>query len=277
MHLSFHDITTSLVSPDSAQSDIISNRGKYLMKYSIGMPLVPILGIADTSSDLIWLQCKPYTKCSIQTAPPFYPEMSTTYKSISCTSSKITCYGHSHSGINNKPSMPLLETIIGCGHDNVGNFDNKGSDIVGIRSGAVSLVSQLSSSIGGKDKKLSKLNHFEGVYIYSGRRTMSTPLVPKILDTFYFLTLDGNIVIESGTTLTMLPKEFYSKFESAVAEEINLERGDDPSDVLTYFTGADVKLNPATTFVQINEELVIFGYDLVEKTVSFKPTDCINL
>ena len=46
---------------------------------------------------------------------------------------------------------------------------------------------------------------------------------------------EGNIIIESGTTLTMLPTEFYSMFESAVAEEINLERGNDPSHVLSLF------------------------------------------
>ena len=37
------------------------------------------------------------------------------------------------------------------------------------------------------------------------------------------------------TTLTLLPTEFYSKFKSAVAEEINLERGDDLSHVLSLF------------------------------------------
>ena len=33
----------------------------------------------------------------------------------------------------------------------------------------------------------------------------------------------------------MLPTEFYSKFESAVAKEINLECGDDPSHILSLF------------------------------------------
>ena len=96
-------------------------------------------------------------------------------------------------------SHPMPLSLIWCGHDNVGNFDDKGSDIVGIGGGVVSLVSQLSSSIGGKfsyclvpltsrDKNSSKLN-FGSDAVVSGPGTVSTPLVPKILDTFYFLTL----------------------------------------------------------------------------------------
>ncbi|KAK7843727.1 aspartic proteinase cdr1 [Quercus suber] len=124
--------------------------------------------------------------------------MSTTYKSFSCTSSqceflaKISCsndgtscqystsYGDGSSfskgdlsidtlTLGSTTSHPMPLPIIWCGHDNVGNFDYKGSDIVGIGGGAVSLVSQLSSSIGGKfsyclvpltsgDKNTSKLN-----------------------------------------------------------------------------------------------------------------------
>ena len=105
--------------------------------------------------------------------------------------------------------MSFPETIIGRGHDNVGNFDDKGSSIVGIGGGAVSLVSQLSSSIGGKfsyclvpltsrDKNSSKLN-FGSDAVVSGPGTMSTPLVPKILDTFHFLTLDVTPQTQKGS------------------------------------------------------------------------------
>ncbi|KAM3685450.1 hypothetical protein ACJW31_11G118500 [Castanea mollissima] len=372
-----HFKPSSSVSPNLAQTDIISNSGEYLMKYSVGTPPVAILGVADTGSDLIWLQCKPCTECYKQAAPIFDPEMSTTYKSISCTSSqceslrKTSCsndgtscqysvsYGDKSfsngdlavdtftlgSTTSDRP-VSLPETIIGCGHDNNGHFDAKGSGIVGLGGGTVSLVSQLSSSISGKfsyclvpltsrDEKSSKLK-FGSEAVVSGPGTVSTPLIPNSPDTFYFLTLEamsvgskrlelsgssgsggleGNIIIDSGTTVTTLPTEFYSEFESAVAEEIDLERGDDPSQFLSlcykptsdsieipsitaHFTGADVKLNPDTTFIQINEELLclafranqeitifgnlaqsnlLVGYDLVKKTVSFKPTDCTKL
>nr|POE91556.1 aspartic proteinase cdr1 [Quercus suber] len=105
--------------------------------------------------------------------------------------------------------MPFPETIIGRGHDNVGNFDDKGSGIVGFGGGAVSLVSQLSSSIGGKfsyclvpltsrDKNSSKLN-FGSDTVVSGPGTVSTPLVPKISDTFHFLTLNVTPQTQKGS------------------------------------------------------------------------------
>ena len=50
-----HFKPSSSVSPNLAQTDIISNSGEYLMKYSVGTPPVAILGVADTGSDLIWL------------------------------------------------------------------------------------------------------------------------------------------------------------------------------------------------------------------------------
>ena len=119
--------------------------------------------------------------------------------------------------------------------------------------------------------------------------------------------------MSSGSTLTSFPTEFYSKFESAVAEKINFERIDDPSHQLSlcynnsdhmyfpiitaHFSGADVKLNPVSTFVPVTYGIVclafaaseqsifgylaqsnlLVGYDLVEKTVSFKPMDCTKL
>ena len=54
---------TSSLSTNAAQSDISSNGGEYLLKYFVGTPPIEILGFADTSTDLIWLQCEP---CSIR-------------------------------------------------------------------------------------------------------------------------------------------------------------------------------------------------------------------
>ena len=43
-----HFKTTSSLSTNAAQADIISNRGEYLLKYSVGTPPIQILGIANT-------------------------------------------------------------------------------------------------------------------------------------------------------------------------------------------------------------------------------------
>jgi len=188
-------------------------------------------------------------------------------------------------------------------------------------------------------KNSSKLR-FGSDAVVSGSGAVSTPLITKRPETFYFLTLEamsvgnkrlelrdsssfgdgpfpeGNIIIDSGTTLTLLPADFYSKFESAVAERIDLERVVDGDQFLrlcyksasddigvpiitAHFAGpADVKLNPANTFVRVTEEVMclafipseslfifgnlvqmnfLVGYDTVAKTVSFKPMDCTQL
>ena len=368
----------SPVSTNSFQTDVISNSGEFLIKYSVGTPPVPMLSIVDTGSDLIWIQCTPCTKCYNQTAPLFDPKKSETYKKVSCSSSQCkslertkcsndgkNCqysmsYGDSSYtngelamdtltlGSTTSQSVPFPKTIIGCGHDNHGSFGKEGSGIVGLGGGAVSLVSQLHSSIGGKfshcliplnskGKNSSKLN-FGSNAVVSGSGVVSTPIVQNSQNpvTYYFLTLEamsvgrkrlelsdsstfedlkGNIIIDSGTTVTILPEYFYSKFELAVEEAINLKRSDDPSLILSlcyktskddigapritaHFTGADVMLSPKTTFIRLSEKFLclafgagdtlsifgnlaqsnlLVGYDLVKKTVSFKPTDCTKL
>ncbi|KAG7990604.1 hypothetical protein I3843_02G033300 [Carya illinoinensis] len=366
--------TRSSTSPQSVESEIISDKGEYLMKYSVGTPPVAVLGIADTGSDLIWLQCKPCTDCYEQAFPLFDPGKSNTFKTIACNSrecdslgemghcsSSSTCLysmsygdqsftngdlafdtltlGSSSSSASGSQPASFSNIVIGCGHNNGGTFSVDGSGIIGLGGGMVSLVSQLGSSADGKfsyclvplgSTRSSRMS-FGSDAIVSGPEVVSTPLVTKNPDNFYVLTLEamsvgnkrlelgnsspfieGNIIIDSGTTLTLLPVDFYKEFESAVAEEIDAERTPDPEDVLSlcyksasdnigapiitaHFRGADVQLNQLNTFVRLGEELLclafrpderlsifgnlaqmsfLVGYDLKENTVSFMPADC---
>ena len=230
---------------------------------------------------------------------------------------------------------------MGCGRYNAIGIEEKNSGIVGLGRGPMSLITQLSPSTGGKfsyclvpglSTASSKLN-FGNAAVVSGRGTVSTPLFSKNGLVFYFLTLEafsvgrnriefgspgsggkGNIIIDSGTTLTVLPNGVYSKLESAVAKTVKLQRVRDPNQVLglcykvtpdkldasvpvitAHFRGADVTLNAINTFVQVADDVVCFafqptetgavfgnlaqqnllvGYDLQKNTVSFKHTDC---
>ena len=166
----------------------------------------------------------------------------------------------------------------------------------------------------------------------SGNGVVSTPLVAKDPSTYYYVTLEGisvgnkrfayeasskavdsnegNMIIDSGTTLTFLPQEFHNDLISAVEKAIDAERVSDPKDglgvcfrskddidvpITVHFTGADVKLKPINTFARMDDDLVcftmipsdglaIFGniaqinflvcYDLKAKKVSFLPADC---
>ncbi|KAF5451761.1 hypothetical protein F2P56_026837 [Juglans regia] len=378
----FKPSTRSSISPKSVESEIIPDKGEYLMKYSVGTPPVPVLGIADTGSDLIWLQCKPCTDCYKQAFPLFDPGKSTTFKKVacnsrecdslglisSCSSASSSCvysmsygdlsfsYGDlafdtltlgssSSSSASGSQPASFRNIVVGCGHHNGGVFGGDGSGIIGLGGGMVSLVSQLGSSVDGKfsyclvplDSNRSSRMSFGSDAIVSGPEVVSTPLVSKNPDTYYFLTLEaisvgnkrlelgysspfgntieGNIIIDSGTTLTILPAGFYTKFESEVAEQIEAERTPDPRYVLSlcyksasdnigapiitaHFRDADVQLNQLNTFVRIGKELLclafrpdesvsifgslaqtnfLVGYDLKEKTVSFMPTDCSRM
>ncbi|KAK8558807.1 hypothetical protein V6N13_098441 [Hibiscus sabdariffa] len=352
----------------SAEAELIVDSGEYLMNISLGTPGFDVVAIADTGSDLIWTQCKSCSQCFKQDAPLFDPSKSSTYRKISCgasqcagvggnscTSDGICQYSTSYGdgsftngeiasdtltlGSTTGRPVVLPKTVMGCGLNNGGIFSEKTSGIIGLGVGETSLISQLGTSIAGKFSycllpisetgNSSKMN-FGTNAVVSGRGVVSTPLVKKSPNTFYFLTLEaitvgtkrikftgssfgsgqGNIIIDSGTTLTLLPSDFYSQLESAVDELINAtkvegsqglslcyEAPDDIQvpDVTVHFTDADVKLKPLNTFVRISETTICFtfsandnfaiygnlsqmnflvGYDTEKQTVSFKPTDC---
>ncbi|KAK7860466.1 aspartic proteinase cdr1 [Quercus suber] len=338
---------TSSLSTNAAQSDISSNGGEYLLKYSVGTPPVEILGFADTSTDLIWLQCEPCSICYNQTAPIFYPKKSSTYKKASCSSAQCQSLPHSSSSGGNNSScqysmdyydgsssdgdlavdtltlgsttsrpVPLPKTIIGCGYDNERFTNANGSGVIGLGRGAISLASQPGSSIGGKfsyclipftshGNTTSKLN-FGSNAVVAGSGAVSTPLILG-QDSYYYITLEaisvgrkridltnasesgnlekGNIIINSGITVTSLPEQLYP-------DDFRI-----PS-ITAHFTGADVELSSNTTFISVNEEVVclafvpaddlqpatffgnlaqsnlLVGIDVLNETVSFKPTDC---
>lgn len=238
------------------------------------------------------------------------------------------------------------KVAFGCGHENGGTFSQTGSGIVGLGGGSISIINQLQSSIGGKfsyclallnSNATSKISFGSSAAVI-GSNVVSTPLARKYPATFYYLTLEGvsvgterldytatstkavalaggegNIIIDSGTTLTFVPSEFYDRVESALESAVIGNRVSDPqgmfkmcyemgSDggissppIIAHFKGADVVLPQESIFVEVeqgiacltlvpSQNLAIFGnlhqmnyhigYDLVKKEVSFQPKDC---
>ncbi|GKV13489.1 hypothetical protein SLEP1_g24491 [Rubroshorea leprosula] len=273
--------------------------GEYIMNISIGTPSVEIVAIADTGSDLIWTQCKPCSQCIRSNAPLFDPDASSTYKPLSCFSflckiiepstARTSCpakpgdntclysygYGSGFSSgdlatetltLSSELGSPVIlrKTYIGCGRDDRGTFNPVESGIIGLGGGALSLVSQLGTSIAGKfsyclvpsyaKPNTSSKIHFGKNAVVSGLSVVSTPLLkkyPQARNTFYILnlqaisvddlrinftgsiietTLEGNfIIIDSGTPLTILPSAFYTKLESLVAGKIRAKQVSDPN------------------------------------------------
>lgn len=238
--------------------------------------------------------------------------------------------------------------VVGCGHTARGTFPAAASGIVGLGGGKESLLRQMGPSIGGRFSycltlepslgsgsrsapKPSKM-HFGDGAVVSGAGVVTTPITLKNTGTFYYLTLvgmsvgnqrfdmnsswvksGGNIVIDSGTTLTFLPRDLYREVEAALKRQVNLRQVADPQkqmklcyaatadadkkipEITAHFKGADVKLKSYNTFVMASKKAMclsfapaslmpiygnlaqmnfLIGYDLVKKTVSFKPTHC---
>ncbi|KZV20724.1 hypothetical protein F511_26570 [Dorcoceras hygrometricum] len=241
------------------------------------------------------------------------------------------------------------KVVFGCGHENTGTFNETGTGIVGLGGGDISIIKQLDKSIGGRfsycltflDSNVSSKISFGSDAIVTGPKVVSTPLVQKSPSTYYFLTLkaisvgekrleyisdasdydqpsadEGNIIIDSGTTLTFLPEELFYGLEAAIVKVIKDNRVDDPHGIFAlcyelpstgefdappivlHFSGGDLEVESSSTFVEVRPGVVcltfvpsndfsIFGnlhqmnfkigYDLVKNEVSFLPTDCSKL
>ncbi|CAN1233701.1 Aspartic proteinase CDR1 [Linum perenne] len=203
------------------------------------------------------------------------------------------------------------KTLIGCGHNNAGTFSANGSGIVGLGGGSASLVTQIGSSIGykfsyclvklGEDKLTSTMSFGENAVV-SG---VSTPLISDpTKPTFYFLNLEGvsvgekripfqvgsssfgssdgkgNIIIDSGTTLTILPAVLVSQLSEAVESQIvGGKKAEDPQGdlslcyvapttgtslgvprIIFHFQGADVELPSSNVFIQVSGTVTCFAF-----------------
>ncbi|CAJ1958125.1 unnamed protein product [Sphenostylis stenocarpa] len=166
------------------ESILIPDNGEYLMRFHIGTPPVERLAIADTGSDLIWVQCSPCVHCFPQNTPFFQPLQSSTFMGTTCDSQPclllpphlrhcgtsaqciyIYQYGDESftSGLLSTETLSFASqggtqtvsfpnSIFGCGLYN--NFTVFSSDkvtgLVGLGAGPLSLVSQIGDQIGHK-------------------------------------------------------------------------------------------------------------------------------
>lgn len=237
-------------------------------------------------------------------------------------------------------SVAIPNVVIGCGHNNRGTFGPHVTGIVGLGGGELSLITQMGSLTQGRfsyclGSSSSKMSFGDDADV-SGDDVETTILVARFPKTFYLLTLegisvgnyrvefdsrsssnsskgieDGNIIIDSGTTLSFLPQELYNKVTAQVRRHMKIKEVDDPKglldlcyysisvtkvpEIIFHFIGADVKLKPLNTFIKTrknnlclafaptNDDPIfgnlaqmdfLIGYDLQNKIVSFKPTGC---
>ncbi|KAI0522785.1 hypothetical protein KFK09_005170 [Dendrobium nobile] len=287
-------VSSSVLPMDDANnfySEITPNTFEYLMSFYLGTPAKKVLAIADTGSDLIWVQCDPCKECYTQSAPLFDPQSSSTYKIIPCNTDSCSLlpqsscgtssqcdyqYGYGDKsivegylstetiGFDSNGGRPIqIPTILfGCTHQSNGTFDKNDAGLVGLGGGKLSLIRQLGSTIDNKfsyclpssteTSATSQLN-FGSNAVISGSNAITTPLISGSPDTFYFLSLEhisvagktvtvgkpmqakdsaqGNIIIDSGTTLTLIDDNTLQSVESNVKSSINLPQVKDPNGV----------------------------------------------
>ncbi|CAN1270881.1 Aspartic proteinase CDR1, partial [Linum perenne] len=203
-------------------------------------------------------------------------------------------------------------TLFGCSHDNVGLFSPKSSGIIGLAEGPPSLITQLGPTIGSKfsyfmvpniapNHMATSTMHFGQNAVVSGNDFTGTSFGSP-----------GNIIIDSAVAFTIVPTDFLSELTTAFeALTVGGNKTSDPQEVLSlcymidpnlevptitmHFKGGDVKLSHVNVLIPMsdtvsclaflgNDDVSIYGnsmqqdfvvgYDLVKRTVSFKPADC---
>ncbi|XP_028752470.1 aspartic proteinase CDR1-like [Neltuma alba] len=227
-------------------------------------------------------------------------------------------------------------TVFGCGHNNNGLYNKNNAGLVGLGQGSLSLVSQM-GNVGRKfsnclppysAKTTTKLRFGEEAAI-SGNGVVSTLLFTKhgFLSSSYVPNLEGitvgqhtvqidesngNIVVDSRTTLTILPSRVYKKVKALVKQAIGADQFIVHNDIFklcyrnansiqnfpkfeVHFTGANLSLKPQNFFRPISNNVICFAmlptngtpfygnmaqidfeveHDLDQKKVSFAPVDC---
>lgn len=172
--------TLQVAEPPSYEAPVEATPGSYSMSISIGTPPQKFIAIADTGSDLVWIQCAACTECFQQSSPRFEPTNSSTYKNLGCStectalgSNEIQCtpqctysyqYGDQSNtagdfaqdtvslAIHNETTSILIPGFnFGCGLQNNGTFTDT-DGIVGLARGPVSFPSQIAPYLNNATK-----------------------------------------------------------------------------------------------------------------------------
>nr|GMC54868.1 aspartic proteinase CDR1-like [Ipomoea batatas] len=191
--------------------------------------------------------------------------------------------------------------VLGCGHQNKFKFSNvTASGVFGLGYSNVSIIKELRKEIGGKfahclspqsDSK--SYISFGADAIVEGPDTILIDLLISPVKPFhYWLTLKsmsvgdknfpvelpplesyGNIIIDSGTTVTRIPPDVFDGMKSELMKHINDTPIDDPQGlfglcysttttksvkikvpkIVAHFTGGDVELSPRGLFEEVEE------------------------
>ncbi|KAG6542948.1 hypothetical protein Mapa_015640 [Marchantia paleacea] len=232
----------SVFQPEATySSSVYSNQGSYLMSIEIGTPARSYVAIADTGSDLVWIQGVPCTQCFQQPDPYFDKADSSTYRQSGCndalcnalprkTCSTSTCeYAYAYGDQSTTQGEFGLDTVtlrtssntaqafpnfgFGVGHRNQGTFSDT-DGLVGLGQGPLSLVVQLGSQFGNifsyclVDFYSSSSVKSKLLFGSAGGTASYTPMVTNSANpTFYYVNVVG---IDVGGTPLSYPSTAFA-------------------------------------------------------------------
>ncbi|KAG5141939.1 hypothetical protein JHK82_017634 [Glycine max] len=207
----------------SVVSGLSQGSGEYFTRLGVGTPPKYLYMVLDTGSDVVWLQCKPCTKCYSQTDQIFDPSKSKSFAGIPCYSPLCrrldspgcslknnlcqyqVSYGDGSFTFGDFSTETLTfrraavpRVAIGCGHDNEGLFVGA-AGLLGLGRGGLSFPTQTGTRFNNKfsyclTDRTASAKPSSIVFGDSAvsRTARFTPLVknPK-LDTFYYVELLG--------------------------------------------------------------------------------------
>ncbi|KAG7568294.1 Aspartic peptidase domain superfamily [Arabidopsis thaliana x Arabidopsis arenosa] len=294
----------------SPYADTVFDNSVYLMKLQVGTPPFEIEAVIDTGSEITWTQCLPCVHCYEQNAPIFDPSKSSTFKEKRChdhscpyevdyfdktytkgTLATETVTIHSTSG---EPFV-MAETIIGCGRNNSWIRPSFGG-FVGLNWGPLSLITQMGGEYPGlmsycfAGNGTSKINFGTNAIVGGGGVVSTTMFVTTAKPGFYYLNLDavsvgdtrietlgtpfhaleGNIVIDSGTTLTYFPESYCNLVRQAVEHVVPAVPAADPTgnDLLCYYSNT-IEIFPVITMhFSGGADLVLDKYNMYMESYS---------
>ncbi|XP_071901220.1 protein ASPARTIC PROTEASE IN GUARD CELL 1-like [Coffea arabica] len=253
-----HDVKPDAqVQPEDLETTLTPFGGAYLAQVGVGQPVKEFLLVADTGSQINWLQCLPCDGCSSVSGSVFDPSGSSSYSLLSCASQECASLGENRNctadpcmfragylegssvvgefateTVSFGSSGSVDKVAIGCAHTNqsVG-----ASGILGLGGTPVSFPSKIqatSFSYCLVDMDSGKSSTLE----FNSAPPGDSVLVPLIFNPsgiFYYVELTGitingeqvpipasayqigqdgrgGIVVDSGTTITLLPDEVYN-------------------------------------------------------------------
>ncbi|XP_022942024.1 aspartic proteinase CDR1-like [Cucurbita moschata] len=148
-------------------------------------------------------------------------------------------------------SFKLNKTVIGCGHMNSGSFSGATSGIIELDSDALSLLSQMSKIFAVKrqfsQSKLRQKGHCfrakSHFYLSHVKRTRYLHYLTleamsvankrfKAANDMSVAAEQGNILMNFGTTLTILPSNLYKRVALTLARVVKVKRVHDSTGVL---------------------------------------------